>query len=56
MTNQHPLNDDIVNLPQANSNVCGEEGMCKALDRTFEENDELMRKLADAPHRKTTDD
>ena len=44
MTNQHPL----VDLPQANSDVCGEEGIKRARQRTLEENDELMRKLADS--------
>jgi len=38
---------EVVDLPQANSDVCGEEGIERALQRTFEENDELMRKLAD---------
>ena len=39
---------EVVDLPQANSDVCGEEGMERALQRTFEENDELMRKLSDS--------
>jgi len=38
----------VVDLPQANSDVCGEKGMERALQRTFEENDELMRKLSDS--------
>ena len=35
-------------LPQANSDVCGEEGIKRARQRTFEENDELMRLLSDS--------
>ena len=38
----------VVDLPQANSDVCGEEGVMRALQRTFDENDELMRLLADS--------
>jgi len=45
---KYHMRSQFVNLPQANSNVCGEEGMERALQRTFEENDELMRKLADS--------
>ena len=41
------MRPQVVDLPQANSDVCGKEGMERALQRTFEENDELMRKLAD---------
>jgi len=41
------MRPEVVDLPQANSDVCGKEGMERALQRTFEENDELMRKLAD---------
>ena len=37
-----------VDLPQANSVVCGEAGMLRALKRTFQENDELMRLLSDS--------
>ena len=42
------MRPQVVDLPQANSDVCGEEGIERALQRTFEENDELMRKLADS--------
>ena len=42
------MRPQVVDLPQANSDVCGEEGMERALQRTFEENDELMRKLSDS--------
>jgi hypothetical protein len=42
------MRPEVVDLPQANSDVCGEEGMERALQRTFEENDELMRKLSDS--------
>ena len=42
------MRPQVVDLPQANSDVCGEEGMERARQRTFEENDELMRKLADS--------
>ena len=42
------MRPQVVDLPQANSDVCGEEGMKRARQRTFEENDELMRKLADS--------
>ncbi len=38
----------VVDLPQANSDVCGDAGMLRALERTFEENDELMRLLSDS--------
>ena len=38
----------VVDLPQANSDVCGEEGIERARQQTFEENDELMRKLSDS--------
>ena len=38
----------VVDLPQANSDVCGEEGVMRALQRTFDENDELMRLLVDS--------
>ena len=40
--------NSVVDLPQANSDVCGEAGMRRALKRTFEENDELIRLLSDA--------
>ena len=42
------MRPEVVDLPQANSDVCGEEGMERARQRTFEENDELMRKLSDS--------
>ena len=42
------MRPEVVDLPQANSDVCGEEGMERARRRMFEENDELMRKLADS--------
>ena len=42
------MRPQVVDLPQANSDVCGEEGMKRAQQRTFEENDELMRLLADS--------
>ena len=42
------MRPQVVDLPQANSDVCGEEGMERAQQRTFEENDELMRKLSDS--------
>ena len=42
------MRPQVVDLPQANSDVCGEKGMERALQRTFEENDELMRKLSDS--------
>ena len=42
------MRPQVVDLPQANSDVCGEEGMKRALQRTLEENDELMRKLSDS--------
>ena len=42
------MRPQIVDLPQANSDVCGEEGMERARQQTFEENDELMRLLADS--------
>ena len=38
----------VVDLPQANSDVCGEEGAMRAFQRTIDENDELMRLLADS--------
>ena len=44
---QHP-NSQVVDLPQANSDVCGKEGVKRALKRTTEENSELMRRLADS--------
>ena len=37
-----------VDLPQANSDVCGEEGAKRAFQRTIDENGELMRRLADS--------
>lgn len=37
-----------VDLPQANSDVCGEEGAMRAFKRTANENSELMRRLADS--------
>ena len=40
------MRPQVVDLPQANSDVCGEEGIKRAQQRTFEENDELMRKLS----------
>ena len=42
------MRPQVVDLPQANSDVCGEEGMERARQRTFEENDELMRLLSDS--------
>ena len=45
---EQAMRPQVVDLPQANSDVCGEEGIERALQRTFEENDELMRKLADS--------
>lgn len=42
------MRPQVVNLPQANSDVCGEEGIERARQQTFEENDELMRKLSDS--------
>ena len=42
------MRPQVVDLPQANSDVCGKEGIERALQRTFEENDELMRKLSDS--------
>ena len=42
------MRPQIVDLPQANSDVCGEEGIERARQRTFEENDELLRKLSDS--------
>ena len=42
------MRPQIVDLPQANSDVCGEEGMKRALQRTIEENTEAMRMLADS--------
>ena len=42
------MRPQVVDLPQANSDVCGEEGMRRARQQTFEENDELLRKLADS--------
>ena len=42
------MRPQVVDLPQANSDVCGEEGIKRALQRTFEENDELLRKLSDS--------
>lgn len=42
------MRPQIVDLPQANSDACGEEGIERARQQTFEENDELMRLLADS--------
>ncbi len=42
------MRPQVVDLPQANSDVCGEEGAKRALQRTIEENYEAMRKLADS--------
>ena len=42
------MRPQVVDLPQANSDVCGEEGIERARQQTFEENDELMRKLSDS--------
>ena len=42
------MRPQVVDLPQANSDVCGEEGIKRAQQRTFEENDELLRKLSDS--------
>ena len=42
------MRSQVVDLPQANSDVCGEEGMERARQQTFEENDELMRLLSDS--------
>lgn len=42
------LYSQVVDLPQANSDVCGEEGAMRAFERTAYENMELMRKLADS--------
>ena len=42
------MRPQVVDLPQANSDVCGEEGMERARQRTLEENDELMRLLSDS--------
>ena len=42
------MRPQVVDLPQANSDVCGEEGIRRARQLTFEENDELMCKLADS--------
>ena len=42
------MRPQVVDLPQANSDVCGEEGIERARQRTLEENDELMRLLADS--------
>ena len=42
------LYSQVVDLPQANSDVCGEEGAKRALKRTAEENYEAMRRLADS--------
>lgn len=42
------MRSQVVDLPQANSDACGEEGIERARQRTFEENDELMRKLSDS--------
>ena len=41
------MSPQVVDLPQANSDVCGEEGAMRALQRTIDENGELMRRLAD---------
>jgi predicted Zn-dependent protease len=45
---EQAMRPQVVDLPQANSDVCGEEGIERARQRTFEENDELMRKLSDS--------
>lgn len=42
------LYSQVVDLPQANSDVCGEEGAMRAFERAVNENYELMRKLADS--------
>ena len=42
------MRPQVVDLPQANSDVCGEEGAKRALQRTIEENYEAMRKLSDS--------
>ena len=42
------MHPQVVDLPQANSDVCGEEGAMRAFQRTIDENDELMRRLADS--------
>ena len=42
------MRPQVVDLPQANSDVCGEEGAKRALQRTIEENYEVMRKLSDS--------
>ena len=41
------LYSQAVDLPQADSDVCGEEGAMRAFERTANENYELMRRLAD---------
>ena len=42
------MRPQVVDLPQANSDVCGEEGIERARQQTFEENDELMHLLSDS--------
>jgi hypothetical protein len=42
------MRPQVVDLPQANSDVCGEEGIERARQRTLEENAELMRLLSDS--------
>ena len=42
------MRPQVVDLPQANSDVCGEEGVERARQQTFDENDELMRLLSDS--------
>ena len=42
------MRPQVVDHPQANSDVCGEEGVRRARQLTLEENDELMRKLSDS--------
>jgi hypothetical protein len=42
------MRPQVVDLPQSNSDVCGEEGAMRAFQRTINENDELMRLLVDS--------